>query len=137
MASRHGFECVMKQFVFPLTATRKEKAKILSREKNRIRKATARAITGGILVRPDCCSDCKTPCKPEGHHPDYGQHLLVEWLCNTCHWKRHKRYSNPESRYRTLSIAVNDDELKKINRAVKRAAQTKNEWMRDKVTKGL
>lgn len=65
--------------------------RVFGRDKYDARKATSKAIRNGILVRPDHCSDCKTPCKPDAHHADYSQPLVVEWLCGACHWKRHSK----------------------------------------------
>lgn len=47
--------------------------------------AVARALKSGVLVRPDRCEDCETPCKPDAHHDDYDRPLEVRWLCRRCH----------------------------------------------------
>ena len=47
----------------------------------------------GRLTRPDACSECLRPVKPEAHHPrgyDGDAALDVEWLCKTCHGTRHR-----------------------------------------------
>lgn len=49
------------------------------------------AVASGRLVRPSSCSDCRTPCKPHGHHADYSRPLDVEWLCSECHGVRHRQ----------------------------------------------
>lgn len=54
-------------------------------EKEWARKQAARALISGFLVRPDRCEECLTPCRPAGHHEDYGKPLDVVWLCTTCH----------------------------------------------------
>jgi len=41
----------------------------------------------GKLTRTDC-KDCDSP-DTEMHHPDYGQPLLVVFLCRPCHLARH------------------------------------------------
>jgi len=61
--------------------------------KQRARSAVKRAITAGVLVRPDQCSRCKKPAGTgsdgrslmHGHHHDYTKPLEVEWLCFHCH----------------------------------------------------
>jgi len=47
------------------------------------------AIESGRLVRPDRCSMCGHPCKPEAHHENYYLPLFVVWLCSSCHQTRH------------------------------------------------
>jgi hypothetical protein len=59
-------------------------------EKRRAHEAVYKALrlslgSPGFLRRPDHCECCETPCKPDGHHPDYSKPLDVEWLCRTCH----------------------------------------------------
>jgi hypothetical protein len=52
-----------------------------------------RAVKRGLLVKPSACSACGTalPAKRlHGHHPDYDYPLEVEWLCNTCHYAKHR-----------------------------------------------
>ena len=46
-------------------------------------------IRRGRLARPDHCSQCGKPCKPDGHHDDYLKPAEVLWLCRSCHMKRH------------------------------------------------
>ena len=47
------------------------------------------AVKMGALVRPDTCSQCKTPGRIEGHHPDYSEPLDIIWLCRKCHIRLH------------------------------------------------
>lgn len=49
------------------------------------------AIFFGHLSRPDSCSKCDVPCKPQGHHHDYKKPLDVTWLCTQCHGKEHRK----------------------------------------------
>lgn len=49
----------------------------------------SQAITAGILVRPDVCSECGENCKPDAHHTDYTKPLDVTWLCVQCHADTH------------------------------------------------
>lgn len=55
------------------------------------RNAVYEALKKGILIRPNHCTNCEKPCKPEGHHETYeeGKYLEVVWLCKKCHRKRH------------------------------------------------
>lgn len=44
------------------------------------------ALKNGTLVKPASCSKCgKLSEHIEGHHDDYEQPLVVEWLCISCH----------------------------------------------------
>jgi hypothetical protein len=35
---------------------------------------------------PSACERCDQPKRLERHHPDYGQPLLIQWLCKPCHY---------------------------------------------------
>lgn len=76
---------------------KRHKAKYLARNKARDAKkkyatATINArLQRGTIVKPDACSDCgATGVKLTGHHEDYDKPLEVEWLCYSCHGKRHR-----------------------------------------------
>jgi hypothetical protein len=71
-----------------------------ARERNKKRKYTApqkyvanyalsNAIRDGKLLRAECCQDCGSDDRVQGHHPDYSKPLEVEWLCYDCHCHRH------------------------------------------------
>lgn len=47
------------------------------------------ALRNGTLQRPDACSSCGVPCKPDAHHEDYSKPLDVTWLCRGCHRRGH------------------------------------------------
>jgi len=49
------------------------------------RSLLAAAVRRHKISRPDFCSRCGVICKPEGHHEDYAQPLIVVWLCRMCH----------------------------------------------------
>lgn len=54
--------------------------------------AAQRALKAGKLVMPDCCDACRESGRAlQMHHPDYGQPLLVEWLCSGCHGLHHRK----------------------------------------------
>lgn len=46
-------------------------------------------IRRGLLRRPDRCSECGQEARVDGHHEDYDKPYEVEWLCRSCHMKRH------------------------------------------------
>lgn len=54
-------------------------------EKRAAAVAVNNALRDGRLVRPDTCDFCHEACEVEGHHWDYGQPLVVSWLCRRCH----------------------------------------------------
>lgn len=61
-------------------------------EKQRARKTASRAIKIGRLVRPKTCQQCGIhACRIDGHHADYTQPLLIEWLCLRCHGAADRR----------------------------------------------
>jgi hypothetical protein len=48
----------------------------------------AEALKQGKKVRPKQCSVCRRTARIEGHHEDYSSDD-VQWLCRSCHKKRH------------------------------------------------
>lgn len=65
----------------------------LEAKKQRARKLARNAEKMGKLVRPDTCEQCGSGGRINGHHPDYDQPLLIEWLCGRCH-EQADRYRN-------------------------------------------
>lgn len=63
------------------------------REKVAARDKVWHAIRSGRLIRPECCERCGGAppldfagrAQIEGHHGDYSEPLVVEWLCPSCH----------------------------------------------------
>ena len=43
------------------------------------------ALENGIYVKPDRCNRCKKKKRLCAHHPDYGDSLMMEWVCYSCH----------------------------------------------------
>jgi hypothetical protein len=58
-------------------------------DRARARRIFAAAVSAGTLIRPDSCTWCGVACRPHGHHPDYAQPLVVEWVCRPCHLRHH------------------------------------------------
>lgn len=60
--------------------------------KVKARAATNKAIRSGLVRgEPDGCEDCgTTEERLTIHHVDYSQPLEIEWLCTTCHGRRHR-----------------------------------------------
>lgn len=60
-------------------------------ERKAARNAVEQAIRSGRLQRPHRCDDCGRECLPRAHHESYDprHRLAVEWLCQSCHWRRH------------------------------------------------
>lgn len=56
-------------------------------------KEVHKAVKNGILIKPERCSQCGKKViearQLHAHHADYRKPLNVEWLCRTCHAKRH------------------------------------------------
>jgi hypothetical protein len=48
------------------------------------------AVRDRRIVKPDTCQSCGAGGRIHGHHADYAFPLSVEWLCQKCHWIRHK-----------------------------------------------
>ncbi len=66
-------------------------------EKALARMAVQKALSSGLLVRPEACSRCGSSHKSRkgyslihGHHPDYSKPLEVVWLCVVCHNEEHR-----------------------------------------------
>jgi ribosome-binding protein aMBF1 (putative translation factor) len=86
------------------------------------RVAVARAIRAGQLQRPDSCSRCKRPCKPDSHHKDYSAPLKVEWLCHSCHLAADRKARRPPFSFKRLAARTVS--------ASKHRAEKIAEWLR-------
>jgi predicted transcriptional regulator len=66
---------------------------ILKIQQTKAAVALSIAVSRGILTRPKRCTLCRSNSKSfgglHGHHADYDKPLEVEWLCRSCHGKRH------------------------------------------------
>lgn len=49
----------------------------------------ANALKYGELIRPNICERCGMATYTYAHHEDYRKPLQVQWLCDSCHAKRH------------------------------------------------
>jgi hypothetical protein len=48
-------------------------------------------VKKGMMVRKCQCEECGAVGRMDSHHEDYSRPDLVEWLCRSCHMKRHNR----------------------------------------------
>lgn len=66
-----------------------------AQQKQRAHNALIRAVASGKVNRPKRCEDCgNTNKRIHGHHEDYLRPLAVNWVCTTCHRRRHA--TNPD-----------------------------------------
>ena len=66
-----------------------EKSRAKYPEKRAAQIILMNSLSQGKITRPNACSICMKPCKPEGHHPDYSKPLAVIWVCKNCHTAFH------------------------------------------------
>lgn len=98
-----------------------------------------KAIKSGELIKPTSCSECG-----EGilnilaHHEDYGKPLQVEWLCHSCHGKRHSDPNLPPQKYITpIKVYMTDEEKKVIEDEAKEGGYSASSWIRGLIIKEL
>lgn len=72
------------------------KDKEIYKIKCKARKILNKAISDGIVVRPNKCENCGLELPIEGHHPDHLKPLEVKWLCYSCHKYEEVRKNNQE-----------------------------------------
>lgn len=58
-------------------------------EKKKAHSILKYAIKKGVIKKPNNCEKCKISSRLEAHHNDYLKPLDVQWLCTSCHNKRH------------------------------------------------
>ena len=59
-------------------------------QKMRAHNAVVRAVKSGKILKPSRCGDCGDSSRRlHGHHENYYEPLAVDWLCPTCHRRRH------------------------------------------------
>jgi len=61
-----------------------------NREKRAAHIILGNRIRKGEVIKPDVCSCCGEAGTLHGHHNDYSRPLEVEWLCPSCHVKKHR-----------------------------------------------
>jgi hypothetical protein len=62
-------------------------------ERASARQVVRDAVRRGRISKPSTCEGCDETFDKgllHGHHEDYGKPLEIEWLCTSCHTKRHK-----------------------------------------------
>ena len=65
------------------------------KEKQFARYKVQYAVSSGKLVKPKHCERCGKQNELDGHHSNYDEPLVVDWLCRTCHATVHsKEYNN-------------------------------------------
>lgn len=60
-------------------------------ERVKARETVNNAVKAGKIIRPTLCQDCGNGGRLHGHHADYSKPLSVEWLCVSCHRRRHSQ----------------------------------------------
>ncbi len=65
-------------------------------EKTKAHGSVHYAIATGRLINPKKCERCGSVCFTQAHHEDYSKPLVVIWLCDSCHKKRHKEIREEE-----------------------------------------
>ena len=63
----------------------------LNPEKAKAHWTLTNGLRYGTIVKPEICPRCGTKKQIEGHHPDYSEPAVVEFLCKSCHMKQHRR----------------------------------------------
>lgn len=58
--------------------------------KDKSRQVMRNAIRRGRVIRPKVCQECGKRRSIHAHHEDYKKPLNVEWLCSSCHGKKHR-----------------------------------------------
>jgi len=65
-------------------------------EKLRANALVNKRVRRGRLARPTACTHCGKEGRVDAHHEDYAKPADIEWLCRSCHMKRHHRRNTEE-----------------------------------------
>ena len=60
-------------------------------DKLRAHRYLRRMVKKRLVAKSSRCEDCGIECNTQGHHADYSKPLTVNWLCPSCHRKRHRK----------------------------------------------
>ena len=93
---RQGKFCSRKCVAVHRSRLSKERGICVTPESNPSERVRAQGLINmrvrrGAIARPSCCSECGKPGRVDAHHEDYAKPDEVEWLCRSCHMKRHWR----------------------------------------------
>lgn len=61
-----------------------------NQQKRKAHNIVNNAIRDGVLTAPKQCERCPETENLHAHHEDYTKSLEVNWLCPTCHGRRHR-----------------------------------------------
>lgn len=59
--------------------------------------ALRKAVTEGLVIKPQNCEQCGLSKKLIGHHDDYNKPLKVRWLCYPCHGQLHAQWKKSQT----------------------------------------
>ena len=87
----------------------------------RAQQAINRAVKSGKAQKPGVCQSCGAKGPVQAHHDDYTKPLDVQWICASCHGRRHRVEALPD--FAPLASSI-------IEVTVKRyvCAQCKHVW---------
>src|SRR3990167_6447292 len=72
-------------------------------EKFKAWRAVEKALRSGQITKPASCESCGGTALIEGHHEDYSQPLVVQWICRRCHKKAHHSLCPKGHQYDSLN----------------------------------
>jgi len=64
---------------------------ILEEAQGVCRRLSRSLVHSGLLEKRSNCENCSSSRRVEMHHPDYNKPYKVNWFCQKCHTKWHKK----------------------------------------------